>query len=213
MCKSRCLSPPWRRLPNNLHRSLVFPFTLLLLCVFCGCSDQPEPVPNYHEYAYVTNGGSNTVTVIDLRALTVLKTIAVGKSPTGVAANPRRNEIYVANTDSNNVSVIDAESNRVVSTIGVHRSPFFVEVSSDGTRAYVANSGSSNLSVIDLEQRKVVKTIVTGNGSNLARLTPDGKSLVVALRDEDSVAIVDTAQMALRAKVRTCGKPVELAIV
>ena len=162
MFKSRARSRPWSGPAANL-RATLHPFILVLslLAGLGGCRQSPEPVPNYHQYANVTKGGSNTVTEIYLRALTVHKTIAVGKSPTGVAANPRRNEIYVANTDSNNVSVIDAENNRVVSTIGVHRSPFFVEVSSDGTRAYVANSGSSNLSVIDLDQRKVIKTIAT----------------------------------------------------
>ena len=110
------------------------------------------------------------MTVIDLRALAILTTVSVGRSPSGLAVNPRKNEIYAANTESNNISVIDAETNKVVSTIGVHRAPFFVDVSADGKRAYVANSGSANLSVIDLEQRKVIKYIPTGNGSNLARI-------------------------------------------
>ena len=119
---------------------------LVVLALLCGCQNPPEPGPNYREFAYVTNGGSDTVTAIDLRALRVATTIHVGKAPTGIAINPTRNEIYVANTDSNNISVIDAESNQVVSTIGVHRAPFFVDGSADGNRAYVANSGSANLS-------------------------------------------------------------------
>jgi YVTN family beta-propeller protein len=134
-------------------------FTLaacLALALLAGCNDTPEPSPNYREYAYISNGGSNSVTVIDLRALAILTTVSVGRSPTGLAVNPRKNEIYVANTESNNISVIDAETNNVVATIGVHRAPFFVDVSSDGKRAYVANSGSANLSVIDLDQRKVI---------------------------------------------------------
>src|ERR1700694_1591782 len=127
---------------------------VLALLAFCaGCQDPPEPDPNYRESAYVTNGGSDTVTVIDLRVLRVAGTVHVGKNPTGIAANPKKNEIYVANTDSNNISIIDAETNKVVSTIGVHRAPFFVDVSADGKRAYVANSGSANFSVIDLDPR------------------------------------------------------------
>src|SRR5215472_13589732 len=77
----------------TLHHFTIL--TVLLVALLSGCSQPPDPAPNYHEYAYVTNGGSNTVTVVDLRSLSVLKTIAVGRSPTGVAANPRRNEIYV----------------------------------------------------------------------------------------------------------------------
>src|SRR5271165_6149682 len=119
-----------------------------------ACHQRPTVDPGYHEYAYVTNGKSNSVSVLDLLQLKNVKTVAVGASPTGVAANPKRNEIYVANAEFNNISIIDAERNEVVATIGVHRAPYFVSVSSDGKRAYVANSGSANVSVIDVNIRR-----------------------------------------------------------
>ena len=53
----------------------------------------PAYSPAYREYAYVTNGKSNTVSVIDLRTFQPAKTIRVGGEPTGIAANgprPRR---------------------------------------------------------------------------------------------------------------------------
>ena len=111
----------------------------------------PAYSPAYREYAYITNGKSNTVTVIDLRTFQIAKTIKVGSEPTGIAATAEKNEIYVVNTGSDNVSVIDAERNEVVATIGVHDRPYFISVSEDGKRAYVANSASNNVSVIDLE--------------------------------------------------------------
>ena len=47
----------------------------------------PDYGPAYREYAYVTNGKSNTVSVIDLRTFSLFKTIPVGSEPTGIAAN------------------------------------------------------------------------------------------------------------------------------
>src|SRR5581483_1129020 len=99
--------------------------------------------PAFREYAYVSNGKSNTVSVIDLRTFELAKTLRVGSEPTGLAINPKKNEIYVVNSGSSNVSVIDAESNAVVATIGVHGRPYYVDVSQDGKRAYVANSASA----------------------------------------------------------------------
>ena len=77
----------------------------------------PDYGPAFREYAYVTNGKSNTVSVIDLRFFRLAKTLHVGSEPTGIATNGKKNEIYVVNTGSNNVSVIDAENNNIVATI------------------------------------------------------------------------------------------------
>ncbi len=80
----------------------------------------PDYGPAFREYAYVSNGKSNTVSVIDMRTFELAKTLHVGSEPTGIAANSKKNEIYVVNSGSSNVSVIDAETNAVVATIGVH---------------------------------------------------------------------------------------------
>ncbi|MGB8987686.1 MAG: hypothetical protein WCC37_13895, partial [Candidatus Sulfotelmatobacter sp.] len=95
-------------------RKLLFIAVLIPLLGAAGWwyfREQPLPDygPAYREYAYVSNGKSNTVTVIDLRTFQLAKTIPVGVSPTGIAANSKKNEIYVVNSGSNNVSVIDAE--------------------------------------------------------------------------------------------------------
>ena len=71
----------------------------------------PNYGPLYREFAYISNGKSNTVTVIDVRSFRPYRTLQVGTDPTGLAANPKRNEIYVVNTGSSNISVIDAVQN------------------------------------------------------------------------------------------------------
>ena len=193
------------------HRS-VATLAIVALVSFAACTQPPPPSPNYREYAYVTNGKSDSVSVIDLRTFRVAATLTVGRGPTGVASSPTKNEIYVANTDSNNVSVIDAEKNAVVATIGVHRAPGFVDVSRDGRRAYVANSGSANVSVIDLDQRKVMATIGVGGQPWLARVSPDGKTLAVSNTAGDSVSLIDTDKLAVRATVPVCKEPRDIAI-
>ncbi|MGC2559002.1 MAG: beta-propeller fold lactonase family protein, partial [Terriglobales bacterium] len=169
----------------------------------------PAYGPLYREYAYVTNGKSNTVSVIDLttdpfKGFTVVKTLAVGAEPTGVAANPKKNEIYVVNAGSANVSVIDSEQNRVVATIGVYGRPYFIDVSPDGRRAYVANSGSNNVSVLDLEHRTVAATLRVGVNPGLARVSPDGSTVVVSNRADNTVSIIDTARLSVRAAISIC---------
>ena len=162
-----------------------------------GCRRQhfPQYPADYREFAYVTNGGSNTVTVLDLVNLRQDRVLAVGAEPTGVAANPARNEVYVGQLGSGSVSVIDAEKNRVVATIPVHRKPYFIDVDSAGRRAYVANSGSNNVSVIDLDKRREIGAIGVGEAPGLARISPDGGSLVVTNRVSGSVSVIDPGEI------------------
>lgn len=173
----------------------------------------PDYGPAYREYAYVTNGKSNTVSVIDLRTFEPAKTIAVGTEPTGVAANGKKNEIYVVNSESNNVSVIDAEKNAVVATIGVHGRPYFIDVSEDGKRAYVANSGSANVSVIDLDKRVVIGNVRVGAAPGLARVSPDGATVVVSNRGDNTVSVIDTKLLRVRATLPVCQQPEDIAIL
>jgi len=173
----------------------------------------PDYGPAYREYAYVTNGKSNTVSVIDLRTFQPAKTIAVGLDPTGVAANSKKNEIYVVNTGSNNVSVIDAEKNAVVATIGVHGKPYFIDVAEDGKRAYVANSGSANVSVIDLEKRAVISNVRVGLAPGLARVSPDGATVVVSNRGDNTVSLIDAKLLRVRATLPVCQHPEDVAIL
>ena len=173
----------------------------------------PDYGPAYREYAYVSNGKSNTVSVIDLRTFELAKTIPVGVSPTGIAANSKKNEIYVVNSGSNNVSVIDAEKNAVVATIGVHGRPYFIDVAEDGRRAYVANSESANVSVIDLEKRALIGNVRVGSGPGLARVSPDGATVVVSNRNDNTVSVIDAKLLRLRATLPVCQQPEDIAIL
>jgi YVTN family beta-propeller protein len=62
---------------------------------------------------YVTNGGFNTVSVIDTVTNTVIATIPVGLFPLGVAVSPDGSKVYVTNGGFNSVSVIDTATDAV----------------------------------------------------------------------------------------------------
>jgi len=171
---------------------LVAGAALCLLATGCRRTDFPQYAKNYREYAYVSNGAANTVTVLDLVNRRQDRVIAVGQQPTGLAANPVLNEVYAVNTQpggNGSVTVIDAEYNRVAATIPVRRLPYAIDVDAAGKRAYVANAGSNNVSVIDLKKRREIAVIGAGEQPGLARIAPDMRSLVVTNRGSGSVSI------------------------
>jgi YVTN family beta-propeller protein len=187
------------------HQRLTAAAGLIALLLPLGCrrSRFPDVPDGYREFAYVTNGAANTVSVLDLVYLRQDRTLQVGTQPTGVAANPQRNEVYVVNTGTasgnGSVSVIDTAANNVVATIPVHKQPYFIDVDAAGHRAYVANSGSNTVSVLDLDQRREIGVVGTGEQPGLARISRDMRSLVVTNRGSGSVSIFAIAPYAIPA--------------
>ena len=174
---------------KSSRHALAIALPMLLAAVGCRRAHFPDVPPGYREFAYVSNGSSNTVSVLDLVYMRQDRTLQVGSQPSGLAVNPKRNEVYVVNTLSGTVSVIDTEANRVIATIPVHKLPFFIDVDTAGHFAYVANSGSNSVSVIDLDGRREIGVVGTGEQPGLARISPDMRTLVVTNRGSSSVSI------------------------
>ncbi len=193
--------------------------TLAALATFTGCRrhDFPDFPANYREFAYVTNGASDTVSILDIVHVRVDREIHVGQHPIAVAPSPARNEVYVLNQGtaqgSGTVSVLNAEQNAVVATIAVRRSPTSIEIDKDGDLAYVANTGSNSVSIVDLKNRSEVGVIGVGEAPYALRLSPDGKSLVVANRGAGSVSIIDPRSRQLRKVISGCPGAADIAIL
>ena len=116
---------------------------------------------------YVTNTGSNSVTVFDVSnvalgvnpAIPTLATVNVGSSPVGVTALPNGLNFYVANSISNDVSVVNATNFSVVATVTVGTNPVFIAGEPTSTKVYTANAGSGNISVIQTSNNGVTVTM------------------------------------------------------
>src|SRR5260370_12426294 len=106
--------------------------------------------------AYISNSGSNSVSVIDTETNTVVGApIKVGSFLGGIVVTPDGKFAYVANEDDGAVSVINAATNTVVgSPIKVGILPVGVAVTPDGKFAYVANADT--VSVINTATNTVV---------------------------------------------------------
>ncbi len=181
---------------------------LVLALTGCRPHDFPQYPPNYREYAYITNGGSNTVTVVDVVDVRLEREIAVGENPVAVAVSPTRNEVYVVNSGSagrdGSLSVIDAEKNTVAATIALHRQPASIEVDPKGDVAYVAESGSNTISVVDLKARREIGAIGVGEEPVGVRISADAKTLLVANRRSNSVSVIDLAARRVRQVFEGC---------
>ncbi len=203
--------------PTRFFTVTLTPTLIALALTACQRHDFPQYPANYREYAYVTNQGSATVTVLDVVNVRLDRELPVGENPVAVAASPTRNEVYVLNAGAQgrqgSISVIDCEHNAVVATIAVGRDPAAIDVDAKGKLAYVANRGSNSVSVVDLDARRAVAQIGVGEEPDAASLSPDGKTLVVANWGGDSVTLIDAETGKLRAVIEGCAGAVSPVIL
>jgi YVTN family beta-propeller protein len=163
-------------------------------------------------FAYITNGDSNNISVIDTAINKVTATISVGSNPIGVAINPNGTKVYVVNAYSNDVSVIDTATNAVAATVPVGNSPQGVAVSPDGTKVYLANLGSNTVSVIDTATNIVMTTVPVGKYPTGVAVSPNGKKVYVTNEGNDTVSVINPVTNAITAMVPVGSEPKEVAV-
>jgi DNA-binding beta-propeller fold protein YncE len=68
---------------------------------------------------FTSDGRSNTSTIIDLKTLKPLGTVATGANPDSIRYSPSRKEVWAFNHTGESVTVFEAETGRIIATIKV----------------------------------------------------------------------------------------------
>jgi uncharacterized delta-60 repeat protein len=171
----------WRLFQTVVHLGVVALFSL------------NSPIAEAAPFAYITNEGSDSVSVIDTATNKVVATVPVGEDPVGVAVTPNGASVYVTNYVSFTVSIIDAATNEVAHTVPVGEWPWGIAVRPDGAFVYVANYGSNTVSVIDTATYMTIANVLVGQGPYGVALTPNGAFAYVTNLLSNSVSVIDTA--------------------
>lgn len=163
-------------------------------------------------YAYISNSGDNTVSVIDMSANSVTKTVSVGKKPYGVAVHPEGTYAYVANFGSHSVSVINTAKYTVAGTISVGTNPYGIAVNPAATFAYVTNYSDNTVSVIDLSLNSVTATINVGANPIGVAVNPTGSYVYIANNSGNTVSVINASTNAIAATINVGTNPIGIAV-
>lgn len=182
--------------------------------------------------ALVANISAGSVSVIDLRTRSFVKTIETGAGAEGIFAHPTRPEVWVTNREANTVSVIDTRTLDVSDTFAAGEFPIRVAITPDGARAMVSCARAGEVWVYDVASRDVVAKIrmdeePVGDGEKQQRLfsdqfgespvpigiliQPDGKRAYVANTNADVVSILDLSTWKIVGRLRAGREPDGLA--
>ena len=141
-----------------------------------------------------------TLTVIDVPALRVVRTIDLGQfnRPNGMVFLAGDSLVLVTSEASGNVVLVNVVAGTISRAIGTEgRGSHMVGVTADGARAYTGNMQSNTVSQIDLRSGTVTKSWPVPNTPEAINVTPDGKEVWVGSNATGKVSVIDVASGSL----------------
>ncbi len=126
---------------------------------------------------YVLCQQSQEVRVLNAATYAVIKNIAVGHMPRGIALSAKGDRLFVTNSWDDTLSVIDTAKLEVAATWPVGAEPSGVVQDRVGKQLFVANRISGDIAVLDAQTGAEEKRLLAGRGSSYLTLSPDGKRI------------------------------------
>lgn len=147
------------------------------------------PDGKYVISTHPTRGG---VSVVDLVANKVFKTIKTGPTPNYTLVSKEGKHAYVSNSGNGTLSEIDLGTWKVLRTLEAGPSPEHLVFSPDEKKIYVANDRAGVISVVSVKEGKVETTYPIGKRLHGLDLGDDGKTLFVSSRSDNRLVALDT---------------------
>jgi YVTN family beta-propeller protein len=112
-------------------------------------------IANQFDRAFVSNGRTSTVSMIDLKTLELIDTIPVGKNPDAILYDEFSRRVFVFNGRSNDATILDAEKGTVVSTLPLGGKPELPAADGKG-RIFVNIEDKNEIVAIDAKEMKIL---------------------------------------------------------
>ena len=134
---------------DNVH--IIDPVTNTVIGEITGIERAHGAAPSPDgKWLYVANESVNTVDVVDMGMLKVIKQIPLSGRPNNIDITPDGRKVYVAIAQSPGaLQAIDTRTNEISATISVHGGVHNTYVTPDGRFAVAGMIGARNITVVD----------------------------------------------------------------
>ena len=149
---------------DNVH--FIDPVTNEVVGVIDGIERAHGAAPSPDgRWLYVANESDDTIDVVDVNALKVVKKVPLSGRPNNIAITPDGRKVYTAIAQSPGaLDVFDTESGEIVATISVHGGVHNTYVTPDGKYAVAGMIGARNITVVDTATDRPVWTTYFDRG-------------------------------------------------
>jgi len=166
-------------------------------------------------WAVVTDYGSQvpgaSLTVVDLRALTVARTIRLDAYPRphGAAFLPDNITVAVTSEVSRAVVLVDVVEGRIVGSAPTGQAAsHMLALSPDGKTAYTANINPGTLSAMAIGGTPAeARSLKVGTMTEAINIAPDGRHVWMGSNNTGKVFVVDVAAWTVVDSLQTAGFP------
>ena len=141
-------------------------------------------------------GDTPTLTVIDVPARRVVRTISLGQytRPHGIVYLPGDSLVAVTSESTQNVVIVAVASGEIRKAIPTQRQgSHMVAVTADGRRAWTGDIGSNTVSELDIPSGAYLRSIEVPAQPEAINVTPDGREVWVGSNQTGKVSVVNTA--------------------
>ena len=163
--------------------------------------------PAYADEIWVSNEKDDTISVIDIETLEVVRTIEVGERPRGITFSKDYSVLYVCASDSDTVQVIDPDTGKILHELPSGEDPEQFVLHPDDRHLYIANEDDAITTVVDTESRTVVAQIDVGIEPEGMAVSPDGKIAITTSETTNMAHWIDTEKQELFANTLVDSRP------
>ncbi|MBP1654648.1 MAG: beta-propeller repeat protein [Bacteroidetes bacterium] len=167
----------------------------------------PKPIADHA--GFVSNSGSNTITVFDRNLAQAVAVIDTCAGPAGMALDPRRRRLYVACAKDDEVQEIDVATGEIIERTRVSPGdrPREVALTQDGLTLIAVNGGSNSISFFDAMSLVRRERIDVGSGPSSVAIDPEGRRAFVFNTMSSSISVIDIEGRSLAATLSTEAAP------
>ncbi len=146
---------------------------------------------------WVTNEKDDTISVIDVESLEVVRTYETGERPRGLTFSKNFSRLFICASDSDTVQVMDPETGEILHNLPSGADPEQFALHPNDRYLYIANEDDAITTVVDTETRAVVAQIDVGIEPEGMAVSPDGKIAITTSETTNMAHWIDVDKQAI----------------
>ncbi|MEN3334394.1 MAG: hypothetical protein V7641_3759 [Blastocatellia bacterium] len=150
-------------------------------------------------FAFISNTGEGTVSIIDVAKLTKIKDVKVGVTATSLAYSPLSKAVYAIDETTGAMIAIDAQSLEPVARLSVKPGINLIRIAPGGRFGFILNTKVDTAQIFDTASNRLLHTVKVGlrpdqivftEAYAYVRSLGSDEVLLLSLKDLDKVASV-----------------------